>query len=174
MDAYRELVRRFEPMVFGTCLRMIQNQEDAEEVCQDAFLQVFHKIGQFEGRSSFKTWLFRIVFNLSVRRRENIAKRAHREIKVAGEIAKHSDHFVPPEGAAGQISLGAEVEEALSRLDGNEQRVLILKFVSGLSLQEIADVFEVGLSAAKMRTYRALESFRDAYQEATARKGGPR
>jgi hypothetical protein len=62
LDAYLQLVGRYENVVFSTAMRMLGQAQEAEEVSQDTFLRVFHKIHQFEGRSTFKTWLFRIVF----------------------------------------------------------------------------------------------------------------
>ena len=56
LDAYREIVRRYESIVYNPSVKMIGSVPDAEEVCQDAFLRVFHKLHQFEGRSAFKTW----------------------------------------------------------------------------------------------------------------------
>ena len=57
----------------------------------------------------------------------------------------------------------ARVEEALNKLKQSDREIVVLKFMAGLTIQEIADVFEIGLSAAKMRLYRALEDFKEAY-----------
>ena len=86
LDSYRELVRRYEGLVFSTCMKMLGNIQEAEEVSQDAFLRVFHKLHQFEGRSAFKTWLFRIVYNLCLGRRKTLATRRERMESVSEEI----------------------------------------------------------------------------------------
>lgn len=57
----------------------------------------------------------------------------------------------------------SRVEEALNKLKPADRKIVVLKFMSGLTIQELAGVFEIGLSAAKMRLYRALEDFKDAY-----------
>ena len=63
MRAYEELVRRHEGTLYAVCLRLVGNRQDAEDVSQDVMLKVYAKIGRFEGRSSFKTWLLRIATN---------------------------------------------------------------------------------------------------------------
>jgi len=63
LAAYRVLVQRHEGLVYNLCMKFLGSPEDAEEVAQDSLLQVFHKIHQFEGRSAFKTWLYKIVHN---------------------------------------------------------------------------------------------------------------
>lgn len=161
LDAYQELLRRHESLVFNTCLKMTRSYEDAQEVCQDAFLQVFHKVKQFEGRAAFKTWLFRIVYNLCIRRRETISKRAFKENAAGNEVAAdiHAKELATPHDS--ELSEG--VHEALNRLDENQRQILILKYITGLSLQEISEVLEIKLSATKMRLYRALDKFKDTY-----------
>ncbi len=161
LDAYQELLRRHEPLVFNTCLKMIGSYPDAEEICQDAFVQVFHKIGQFEGRSSFKTWLFRIVYNLCLRRREVLSKRTYKESTAGEEYA--ADLHAKALEAEQKIDLSESVKEAMDQLEDEQRRVIVLKYISGLTLQEIADVQSVSLSAAKMRLYRSLEKFKETY-----------
>lgn len=161
LTAYHELLRRHEPLVFNTCLKMVGAYQDAEEVCQDAFVQVFHKIGQFERRSAFKTWLFRIAYNMCLRRRETINKRAMRERAAGDDFA--SDLHQKELAAERQLELSATVQEAMDALEEDQRQIVVLKYVSGLTLQEIADVQEVSLSAAKMRLYRALDRFKEIY-----------
>ena len=85
-DAYRELLRKYESMVYSTCYRMLGDKLEAEEATQDAFLRIFHKIHQFEGRSTFKTWMFRIVYNICMTRRRKLATKREREETVGDEM----------------------------------------------------------------------------------------
>ena len=62
--AFEKLVRHYEPLVYRTCLSYLKSENDAEETTQDVFLRLFFNIEKFDGRSSFKTWLFRIVANI--------------------------------------------------------------------------------------------------------------
>lgn len=160
LAAYRELLRRYEGLIFNTCNKLLGSRQDAEEVTQDALIQVFHKIHQFEGRAAFKTWLYKIVHNYCRNRLSKLIRK--REGQEAYE--QHTRNIVPDfEQCRQQQRLSARVQEALQRLKDSDREIVVLKFMSGLTIQEIADVFEIGLSAAKMRLYRALEDFKDAY-----------
>ena len=160
LTAYRELVKRYEGLIFNTCRRVIGSQEDAEEVAQDTLLQIFHKIHQFQGRSSFKTWLYKIVHNYCRNRISKLARKREGQNSYEEHAANEEDDR---EANNRRAALSQAVEEALAKLKKSEREVIVLKFMSGLTLQETADVLGVKLSAAKMRLYRALESFKEAY-----------
>ena len=160
VTAYRELLRRHEPLVYRSCLKMLGSVQDAEEACQDAFLQVFHKIGQFEGRSAFKTWLYRIVYNRCIETRRKAARRSEIHAKLVEEITQDEISREDPDM---QNELTGKVHEVIAKMSGEDCRLVTLRYVSGLSLQEIADVLEIGLSATKMRLYRAQEKFKEIY-----------
>ncbi len=162
LDAYRALLCRYEPLVYRTCLRMLGNEMDAEEVCQDAFLQVYHKLDRFEGRSAFKTWFFRIVYNLCLDRRRSLARRQKQEHRIAEAITQGVNG--EEEHASDEV-LTTRVHEAIDRMTGDDRRILILRHVSGLELAEISQVLEIGLSATKMRLYRAQEKFKESYSQ---------
>lgn len=160
--AYYELLQKYEGMVYNTCYRMLGSPQEAEEACQDAFLQVFRKLHQFEGRSTFKTWLFRIVYNFCMTRRKKLAMKREREQVVGEKIVKDADESF-------QVAMGPEnespekVQRALSMMSEDEKEVMTLRFISDLSLDEMADVMGLKLSATKMRLYRAMEQFKKVY-----------
>jgi len=160
LTAYREIVRRYEGLIYNTCRRVIGTPEDAEEITQDALLQIFHKIHQFQGRSSFKTWLYKIVHNYCRNRISKIVRKREGQ-NAFEEHAGHDEENL--EVRERKEAVSEAVEEALGKLKKPEREIIVLKFMSGLTLQETADVLGVKLSAAKMRLYRALESFKEAY-----------
>ena len=162
LTAYKVLVERHEGMVFNLCMKFLGSHQDAEEIAQDSLLQVFHKIDQFQGRSSFKTWLYKIVQNYCRNRISKIIRK--REVQESYE--EHAKEELPISNF--EISKTSEtsalIQEALNKLKPNEREIIIYKFMSGMTLQEIAEVSDIGASAAKMRYYRALESFKEAYE----------
>lgn len=162
LQAYRELLRRHESVVFSTCISMLGNVQDAEEVTQDAFVQVFNKIHQFERRSAFKTWLYRIVFNMCLNRRKSTAARRNREM-VAGEEMAQDQESMSRQPASGH-TMDDRVTKALGRLKPDDQEIIRLRFVAELSLAEISQHLKIGLSATKMRLYRAMEDFKKHYE----------
>jgi len=160
LTAYRELLCRYEGLVFNTCNKLLGSRPDAEEVTQDALIQVFHKLYQFEGRAAFKTWLYKIVHNYCRNRLSKMIRK--REGQEAYE--QYTMNAVPDYDQARQKErVSARVKEALNKLRESDREIVVLKFMSGLTIQEIADVLNIGLSASKMRLYRALEDFKEAY-----------
>lgn len=162
IEAYRALVSRYEGPVYNFCLKTIGSPQDAEEVAQDALIQVFHKIHQFEGRSAFKTWLYKIVHNYCRNRISKIVRK--RQVQEAYE-----DHVKEESPANGKSSLhqtenNARIQEALHQLKTKDKEIITYKFMLGMTLQEIAETLDLGASAAKMRYYRAMEAFKAAYE----------
>lgn len=162
LEAYRVLVQRHEGLVYNLCMKFLGSPEDAEEVAQDSLLQVFHKIHQFEGRSAFKTWLYKIVHNFCRNRISKIIRK--REVQEAYE--EHAKEELPSSvnDDARMEDKKAHIQEALNKLKPKEKEIIVYKYISGMTLQEISDVTGIGVSAAKMRYYRALESFKEAYE----------
>jgi len=143
-------------------MKFLGSPEDAEEVSQDSLLQVFHKIHQFEGRSAFKTWLYKIVHNYCRNRISKIIRK--REVQEAYEDHAKEDLPVGNFDDARTSEKNARIHEALNKLKPKDKEILVYKFISGMTLQEISDVTDIGVSAAKMRYYRALEAFKEAYE----------
>lgn len=160
VQSYRELLRRHQPLVFNTCRRMLHSEQDAEEVCQDAFVQVFHKIAGFEGRSTFKTWLYRVVYNLCIDRQRKVSRRHKGDTSVAEQIVDNEGIRAETRGAG---SVQDEVNAAIAKLREDDQEIIVMRFVTGLTIAEIAETLELKLSAAKMRLYRAQEQFKTHY-----------
>ncbi|MDF1812017.1 MAG: sigma-70 family RNA polymerase sigma factor [Verrucomicrobiales bacterium] len=160
--AYYELLKKYESMVYSTCYRMLGDKLEAEEATQDAFLRIFHKIHQFEGRSTFKTWMFRIVYNFCMTRRRKLATKREREETVGDEmiIRTKEEH---------RMAMGPDMDNseyvhlALKELRDEDREIITLRFISDLSLEQIAEVLDAKLSATKMRLYRAMEKFKDVY-----------
>ena len=159
--AFEELVRRYEPVIFNTCRSFIGSHQDAEEVCQTIFLKVFNHITRFEGRSTFKTWLFRITYNSCMTRRASLARKSERQRQYIAQHEEQTEYYdtkTPVDFGEGRTAA------ALKQLPEEDQRILVLRFISELALQEIADTMELKLSAAKMRLYRAMERFKQVYR----------
>lgn len=159
--AYRVLISRYEGLIYNTCMKLLGNAEDAEEVAQDTLIQLFHKLHQFQGRSTFKTWLYRIVHNYCKNR---ISKQIRRR-KGQAAIEEHADHFMVDTYDNTEKNERSElVNTALNKLKDRDKEIIILKFMSGLTIEEIAGVLDIGLSACKMRLYRALDAFKETYK----------
>ncbi len=145
--AYEELMSRHERLMFGVCLRLVGSRADAEDITQDVMLKVFSKLGSFEGRSSFKTWLVRVTRNAC---KDWLKKRA---------ISRQYSESLANEPQE-QSTIAYEENRLLGllkELSPADREILTLRFVADLSLQEISETSDIGLSATKMRLYRAIE-----------------
>ncbi len=145
--AYEELMSRHDRLMFGVCLRLVGSRADAEDITQDVMLKVFGKLGSFEGRSSFKTWLVRVTRNAC---KDWLKKKAISR-QYAESLANE-----PQEQSTIDYEENRLID-LLKELSPVDREVLTLRFVADLSLAEIADTTELSLSATKMRLYRAIE-----------------
>ena len=166
--AFEVLLRRYEPLVFRTCQRYLQNDQEAEEACQDAFLRVFHALPRFEGRAAYRTWLFRVVANVCAARYAKLKKTFTEHTEYCEEaIGAVSDGHAPAPGELEEV--GGVIGDGLDMLSPSDRQVLILRHISGLSLDELSASLSLGLSATKMRLYRAEQRLRAAYRAVAGR-----
>jgi RNA polymerase sigma-70 factor (ECF subfamily) len=143
-------MRRYENLIFGICLRLVGNRQDAEDITQDVMLRVFNKLAGFEGRSSFKTWLVRVTSNAC---RDWIKKKV-----TSRQYTEALAHEPQPENT--MVYEEDRLIGLLTELSPADREVLTLRFVADLGLAEIAELTDSGLSATKMRLYRAVERLR--------------
>lgn len=151
--AYEALVRRHQSNLFRFCRRILRDADRAEDATQETLIRVYHALSDFEGRSDFKTWLFTIARNVCVTR----MKRSAMESQLR-ESYERDQHLAP--SAEQSNGCTPDVDELLAGMPAEDREILSLRFVAGLSLQEIADSYTLTLSAAKMRLYRAVEQLR--------------
>ncbi|PID34483.1 MAG: hypothetical protein CR976_00040 [Thiotrichales bacterium] len=168
MSAFSELVRRHERYVFNVCQRYLGSMDDAEDITQEVFMRVFHVLPGFEGRSQFRTWLYRIVTN------ECHALAGKRKYFVQMDTSDGEEECVLENFASDQASPEEEllakdeqdcVQYSLQKMRQQEVEILNLRFMGALSLEEIAVTLGTKLSATKMRFYRAMEQFKKIYEK---------
>ena len=160
--SFEQLLKKHEPSVFKTCLYLLGDPSDAEEACQDIFLRVFRKIQTFQQRSTFRTWLYRITCNFCFTKRKQNLKRSISHQKLASDTIRESSNT---EALPSSKLTQPEIHEVLYELSSQDRKMITLKFISGLTIKEIAEAHKMKLSAAKMRLYRALERFKVKYEE---------
>jgi RNA polymerase sigma-70 factor (ECF subfamily) len=165
--AFQQLLERHQARVFHHARRLMGNDQDAEEVLQDTFLQVFRHLDRFEERSRFSTWVYRIATNEALMR----LRKAHRKREVFLEdLPQHagegSDQRIRDFArSALEDAEASELIEILQRLLGElpeEYRVVFtLRDVEGLSNAEVAEVLEISVPAVKSRLHRSRIFLRD-------------
>jgi len=160
--AFTTLMRRYQSQIQRFCLRYLRQEDDAWEVCQDVFIRVFCHLSRFEGRASFRTWLYRIAHNQCnslARKRRRYSN--HLDIDELADLLPAEQDSSLTDGDNDSVEL---VAKALSELSTTDRDVLRLRYFQDQSLEQLAASQGIGLSAAKMRLYRAQERFNIIYQ----------
>jgi RNA polymerase sigma-70 factor, ECF subfamily len=165
-EAFGMLVQRYQERLYPTILRLIGSAEDAEDVLQDSFVRAFEKLEQFQGDSSFYTWIYRIAVNLALsgyrRRRSRAALRTKHERHACDrdgplDESPDSDPTIPVERAERERI----IEAALDKLGPEHRAVIILKDFDGHRYEEISAILKVPVGTVRSRLHRARCELRD-------------
>jgi RNA polymerase sigma-70 factor (ECF subfamily) len=154
-DLLSSLLQRHHRALLSRCYFYLRNNEDAEDAAQETELRVFRAIKNFRGESSFRTWMYSIAdrqcYDIAHKRsRHFIDEHLFALIEIHEENARKMTE--PDERQT-------VVNTILTRLPEQERDILVLRFYMDLSLQDISITLGLGLSATKMRLYRALDKF---------------
>jgi RNA polymerase sigma-70 factor (ECF subfamily) len=180
--AFNELVKQYERRIFGLLLRMIGRHDEAEDLAQEVFVQVFKAIGGFRGESKLSTWIFRIAMNLSKNRTKYLARRrvdSQDHFGAGGEElaldrGKESNLSVidRPDELLSGIELEAIVERSIAELEPEFREVLILRDVEDMSYEEIGEITGLAEGTVKSRIHRARVQLKQAVELALGEKIG--
>lgn len=172
--AFSEIIRRYEDTVYNFSFSVCRDREYAEETLQDTFINVYRKIGQFDGRSKFSTWLYTIVANncLMKRRRRKLeaASVSLEDLKGGREDGSPREHEIQssrhtPLDEAMSRELRRRLDEAVQKLPVDYRLVFILRDLEGRSAEETADIMNLKIPAVKSRLHRARRFLREELRE---------
>ena len=170
--AMGRLITKYHSRVYNAILRICTNADDAAELTQETFVKVIEKISDFEGRSGFYTWVFRIAVNLTLNYRQRGARLAFRSLDAEGnednEQAKgalkeilSSDDSPDPAAVAANKELWQMVLKAMNKLDDAQRAVIVLRDIEGMNYAQISEVLEIELGTVKSRLSRARGNLRE-------------
>lgn len=178
VEAFEEIVNRYEAKLFNLAFRFTRNQEDAEEVLQDVFSTVFKKVDSFQGKSAFSSWMYRITVNAAFMK---LRKRKQRPAISIEDLAptvrqKFVDQGSDSTNQSDTITLHREMREvlqaAINKLPEQYRAVFVLRDVDGLSNQETGEILQLSIPAVKSRLHRSrlmlrrkLQRYWDDYTE---------
>jgi RNA polymerase sigma-70 factor (ECF subfamily) len=157
-------------MVFNLAARLLGDPEEARDAAQEVFLQVYRTLGRFEGRSSLKTWIYRIVVN-HCRNRQRWWRRRRKDRScpidalTPADEARLAEQGPPAEGPEERLERrerARAVQTALLKLSFEHRAVLLLREVEGLSCDEIAGTLSIAEGTVKSRLSRARDALRGA------------
>jgi RNA polymerase sigma-70 factor (ECF subfamily) len=179
--AFRSLVERHQRRAFSIALSLVRDENDARELVQDAFLRVFKGLGSFQGGSSFFTWLYRIITNLSI----DLIRKPGRgdnsrgdldEKRLEAEDAQEPDFALlsridgaDPAEVVRRREIAARLQVALDALPSYHRGVIVMREIEGLSYEEMAQVMGVSKGTIMSRLFHARQKLQralvDCYEE---------
>jgi RNA polymerase sigma-70 factor (ECF subfamily) len=156
--AFEQLYRRHSGRVYCLCLRMLKNVSEAEDLTQEAFLQLFRKIHTFRGEAKFSTWFYRMAFNLVLMR---FRKTRHAEASLDAAMETNEDDAVPlAEFGGPDLRLSGAIDRinlhrAIEKLAHGYKQMFILHDVEGFEHHEIARILGCTVGNSKSQVYKA-------------------
>ena len=176
LGAFETLINRHEQRVYSLALRMLRQQQDAEDVAQQTFLSALEHLNDFRGEASFGTWLLRIATHAAlkiIRKRKGMQLTSYEAATEGGDQSEAVPHpeFIAdwretPEQLAQRSETQGLLDEALARLDDKHRLVFLLRDVQGLSIKETAEALGLTEANTKVRLLRARLQLRESLTRA--------
>ncbi len=165
---WEALVREESPRLFQFLLRFLQDEEEARNVMQEAFLQAFQQIDTFRGASRLTTWLYGIALNQArlllrkKRRSETLGETDLDRLQPAFSRGMYLHHYRPwpPDVLTEREELRQLVREAIDRLPDNYREIILLCDIEELSTKEVARLLNLSEGAIRVRLHRARQALR--------------
>jgi RNA polymerase sigma-70 factor (ECF subfamily) len=160
--AFEELLRRYQTRVWRICYRLLSHEQDASDASQEVCLRLFLHRGKFAGMSKYSTWVYGVAVKTCLTIRRGRGRRKKHEAASDSEALWSGvpDRPASPEGAK------LDLEQMLDILDDEDRALMILKYAENYSHEELAEIFEIGESACKMRLSRAREKLQQRFGDA--------
>lgn len=171
-DRFQREAQAVYPSVYGTALRLTRDREEAEDLSQEAIVRAYEAFDRFDGQN-FKAWILRILTNLYINK--------YRRKKRTGTTASLDDDenlfepMAPAEESPDRVMfdnlMGAEVEEALSRVPEIFRTAVILSDIEGMTYDEIAEATDVPVGTVRSRIARGRSALRAALERYAIEQG---
>lgn len=167
-QAYGQLLDEYQQKVFGTCISFVPNQEDAEDIAQEVFIEVFNSVAKFKGDSKLSTWIYRISVNKSLEfiRKKNTKKRFGFMQSLMGNDTPidKSSYFTEFNHPGIQLENKEQSEilfAAINKLPEAQRIVYTLNKIDDLSYQEVSDITEKSISSIESLLFRAKKNLKE-------------
>lgn len=159
--AFRQLVDQYQNMVFKTCIGVVHNSDDADDVAQEVFIEAFQSIEKFRADSKISTWLYRIAMNKSlnfVRANKRNKLLLSLGLKNMPNIADEEQSFDQPHEAMMQKQRKQIMDSAIDSLPSNQRSAFVFSKFDELSYKEISEIMEISVSSVESLLFRAKQN----------------
>jgi RNA polymerase sigma-70 factor (ECF subfamily) len=159
-DAFGTLVERNESKIYGLCLKMLGNQEDAEDCLQEVFIKAYKALPDFRQEARFSTWLYRIAYNESlmrIRKKKLDTVPLDRPVELAeGDVSRDlEDWTTDPRADVMNNELSDVLVRHVNELEPDNRIVFLMRDVHGMSTSDTAEALGLSVPAVKSRLHRA-------------------
>ncbi len=164
-SAFREVVESSQGLVYNTALGIVQNPEDAEDVAQEVFVQLYESIHSFKGESRLSTWLYRVTVSKSMDhlRKKKRKKRFAFVQSLFGaneELVHDPPDFVHPGVRLDNKEKATQLFKAIDQLPEKQKIAFTLNRLEGLSYQEISEIMNLSIASVESLLHRARKNLR--------------
>lgn len=175
-EAFDELVVRYRTRIFGMIYNMVHNEQDAWDLAQDSFVKAWNSIKRFRGQSSFYTWMYRIVMNVTIdwlRKKQVKGAGAEfddaiqlKEIEPASKTVPKPDAL--PYERMERSEIRAQIDDAIAQLSPEHRAVILMKEIEDMQYHEIAEALDCSIGTVMSRLFYARKKLqnllRDVYE----------
>jgi len=168
-NAFTFIVDRHKNNVFNLAVKICGNREEGEEIAQDAFLKAFRSLNDFRHKSSFATWLYRIVYNTSI----SYLRTRKREVLSLEDFPADANDFIgtgESEESAEREYREALVNFALQKLNESDRALITLYYYEELNLAEISEITGISRDNVKIRLFRARKKMLEDIEKSENKK----
>ena len=156
--AFVALVERFQQRVWRICYRLMSNEHDAHDAAQEVFVRLFLHRDRFAGASKYSTWVHGVAVRTCLTLRRGRGRRQRHEAGAAEAASRNTPKSDNP-------GLNLDLMKMLESLDEEDRALVILKYAEEYSYEELGEIFNLSVSACKMRVSRAREKIQRRYGE---------
>ena len=168
-QAFKKLVDEWQDMVYNTAVSIVQNEDDADDITQDVFVQVYQSVSSFKGESKFSTWLYRIVISKAL---DHVKKKKRKKrfafvqslFGTASEEEIHPEEFNHPGVLMENRERAAELFKAMQLLPDNQRIAFTLHKLEAQRHQDIAAIMNISVTAVESLIARAKGNLRKTLQ----------
>ena len=168
-QAFKKLVDEWQDMVYNTAVGIVQNEDDADDITQDVFIQVYQSVSSFKGDSKFSTWLYRIVISKAL---DHVKKKKRKKrfafvqslFGTASEEEIHPEEFNHPGVLMENRERAAELFKAMQLLPDNQRIAFTLHKLEAQRHQDIAAIMNISVTAVESLIARAKGNLRKTLQ----------
>ncbi|MCC7028254.1 MAG: sigma-70 family RNA polymerase sigma factor [Saprospiraceae bacterium] len=154
IEVFSLLVSKYQNLVFTICSRVFDNKEEAEDIAQESFIKCYQSLKQFKGESKFSSWLYTITYNTCMNHLKHKKRQTSVEdiANVADQDIIEQDHIFAKLEQKEQTNL---IQQALSKLELDEQMIIQLYYYEELPIKEISNILSLKIENIKIKLFRS-------------------